>query len=197
MWQQTALTQGQGNLPTPRSPSFLASIPIVWSGFLLLLLVCPGCQAPPKGHAHLDAPERFAAYKTFALLPVVTTPNLDAGTATALVNAAESGARDALRAKGYVEIEREKADLVFYLHGKAMAPVGVTELGFVSDPAKAAKAGGEADRLFVETYDNQTRRQVWMGWLDCSCKKVQPERVQHEIQRILENFPARVQAVST
>jgi hypothetical protein len=169
----------------------------VWSGFLLLLLVCPGCQTPPKDHAQLDAPEKFAAYKTFALLPVATTPNLDAVTATAVVSAAESGARDALRAKGYVEIEREKADLVFYLHGKVMAPVGVTELGFVPDPANAGKAASSADRLFVETFDNQTRRQVWMGWLDCSCKKVQPERVQHEIQRILENFPARVQAVSS
>jgi hypothetical protein len=49
-------------------------------------------------------------------------------------------------------------------------------------------------RIFVETYDNHSKRQVWMGWIECSCKTVDPERIQHEIQRIVATFPPRSKA---
>jgi hypothetical protein len=169
--------------------------------FAAVLLTLAGCATAPGVHSRGDSSTQLSSSETFALLPVTVDPNLPSPTASAVAEAAETGARDTLRALGYSETSREQADLVFYVHGKSMTPVAVTTLDYVPEPARfgvsPAKMTGYADRLIVvETYDNHSKRQVWMGWIECSCHGVEPERIQHEIQRIVATFPPRTKTLS-
>ena len=166
-----------------------------------VLLVFNGCVSTPEIHSRGDSTDQLAAYRTFAVLPIATSDQLAPETGQALAKAAAAGARDALHARGYTETTRDNADLVFYLHGKSLAAVPVTDWNYVPNPSQFGTGPAEmkaaTNRIFVETYDNHSKRQVWMGWLDCSCKKIDPERIQHEIARILETFPSRMQAVTS
>jgi hypothetical protein len=165
--------------------------------FAILLLACAGCRTPSKTHTTRDPSADLASRRTFALFAPATRPDLDAGTARAVVAAAERGARTALTNAGYTETSGDNADLVFYLHGKALAPVDVTQWGYQPALPTFGISSGEVSRtsnsrLFVEGYDNRSRRQVWMDWVTCTCKGVVPARIEGEICRILEGFPARV-----
>jgi hypothetical protein len=169
--------------------------------FANALLALAGCATTPGVHSRGDTSAQFSSSETFALLPVTVDASVPPETASAVVDAAEGGARDTLRALGYSETSRENADLVFYVHGKSMTPVAVTSLDYLPEPARfgvsSAKMTGYANRLiFVETYDNHSKRQVWMGWIECSCRGVDPERIQHEIQRIVATFPPRTKALT-
>ena len=160
----------------------------------LVVLTLAGCASTSSVHSRSDRSAQVGSGQTFALLPVTVDPNLPPTTASAIAEAAETGARETLRALGYSETSREQADFVFYVHGKSMTPVEVTSLDFVPEPERfgvsPAKMTGYANRrIVVETYDNHSKRQVWMGWIECSCRGVDPERIQHEIQRIVATFP--------
>jgi hypothetical protein len=167
-----------------------------------LLIVCVGCRTPvEKPHTKRDPSTDFAAYRTFALLPPEIKRDVDRDTAGKVIVAAERGARDALRNQGYSEVSPESADLVFYMHGKALAPVAVSNMGYQPTPEMFGVTPKQVSatsysHLFVEGYDNHTKRQVWMDWVECNCTHVVPSRVENEIHHILEGFPARVQSLS-
>jgi hypothetical protein len=166
-----------------------------------LVLIAAGCASTSGVHSRADRSTQFSSSETFALLPISVDPNLPSDTASAIAEAAETGARDTLLALGYTETSREQADLVFYVHGKSMTPVEVTSLDYVPEPGRfgvsPAKMEGYANRrIVVETYDNHSKRQVWMGWIECSCRGVDPERIQHEIQRIVATFPPPSKALA-
>ena len=168
----------------------------------LLLLVCAGCRTPSQTpHTTRDPSVDFSNYRTFAVLPSATKSDLDPGTAKAVVAAAEKGARDALGNAGYTETNRESADLVFYIHGKVFAAIPVTDWGyqpalstFGTSPAEIARTS--YIRIFVEGYENRTKRQVWMDWVECTCTHVVASRIEGEIHHILEGFPSRVHSVT-
>jgi hypothetical protein len=153
------------------------------------LLVGTGCATAPDIQTRSDASVRYDSYRTFAILPVATVASLSPATASAVLEAAQTGARDALRTMGYTETTRENADLVFYLHGKVMAPVDIRAWNYA--PESKFGTGSATNHIFVETYDNHSKRQVWMGSIECPCTKVDPERIQNEINRILATFPPR------
>jgi hypothetical protein len=128
------------------------------------------------------------------VLPVAVDSTVSPATAPTVAQAAQNGARDTLRALGYTETGRENADLVFYLHGKCLAPVSVTSWDYVPETSKfgirPTKMTAYANHLIVvETYDNHSKRQVWMGWIECNCHVMEPDRIQQEIQRIVATFP--------
>jgi hypothetical protein len=163
------------------------------------LLTFAGCATAPDIHSRGDTSIPVSSSATFAVLPVTVNSNVPPTTASAVVEAADTGARDTLKALGYSETSRENADLVFYLHGKAMTPEAVTDWNYQPEPSKFGVSPAEMEtkanrRIFVETYDNHSKRQVWMGWVECSCQKVDPERIQQEIQRIVATFPPRSKA---
>jgi hypothetical protein len=165
------------------------------------LLIFGGCATTPDVHSHGDNSTKVSSSETFALLPVTVDPNLPSATADALSVAAETGARDTLRALGYTEASRDDADLVFYMHGKSLQREAVDNWDYVREPSRFGVKPGESvawanHRIYVETYDNHSKRQVWMGWIECSCRGVDPERIQHEIQRIVATFPPRNQSIN-
>jgi hypothetical protein len=134
--------------------------------------------------------------ETFAVIPVAVDTKLSPETAGAVVVAAESGIRDALRTLGYSETNLETADLAFYVHGKSMIPVAAAKLEYVSTPSRFGMTPSEIEaysgrRIYVETFDNHTKQQVWMGWIECTCQDVEPAWISHEIQRIVAKFPPR------
>jgi hypothetical protein len=164
-----------------------------------LFLTFAGCATAPDIHSSGDNSAQFRSAQTFALLPVSIDQSIPPTEAPALTDAAQAGARDALGALSYSETSITNADLVFYLHGKIMAPVSVADWGYLPSPSKfgiesAEVAATTGHRVFVEAYDNHSKRQVWMGWLDCTCRKVKPERLQSEIQQIVETFPPRIKS---
>ena|SRR5437899_279980 len=157
------------------------------------LLALAGCATPPAVHSRGDTSEVNSGH-TFAVLPVAVDASVSPGTAPTVAQAAEDGARDTLQALGYTETSREDADLVFYLHGKCLAPVQVGNWDYVPETSRfgirPAKMTANANHLVVvETYDNRSKRQVWMGWIQCNCRVIEPDRIQHEIQRIVATFP--------
>jgi hypothetical protein len=160
------------------------------------LLTLAGCISNPTVRNRSDTSAQLSSGKTFALLPVSVDPSLSSASAPSVAQAAQNGARDTLQALGYTETSHENADLVFYLHGKCLAPVEVTKWDFVPDTAKfgigPSKMEAYANHLIVvETYDNHSKQQVWMGWIKCNCHVMEPEAIQHEIQRIVATFPPR------
>ncbi len=164
--------------------------------FAALLLAYAGCTTAPDVHSPAGASAQVSSSRTFALLPVTVHASVPAPAAGEVVHAAETGARDALRTLGYSETSRENADLVFHLHGKAMTPVAVTKWDYLPEPSRfgmspAKMAATSNSRIFVEAYDNHSRRQVWLGWMECTCHELVPSRIQHEIQRIIATFPPR------
>ena len=166
-----------------------------------VLLTVAGCATTPDVHSRGDTAAQVSSSETFALLPVTVNPEVPPPGASALVQAAETGARDTLRALGYSETSRENADLVFYMHGKSLEPEAVTDWNYLREPSKFGVKPGESEawanrRIYVETYDNHSKRQVWMGWIECSCRGVDPERIQHEIQRIVAKFSPRSQSMN-
>jgi hypothetical protein len=167
----------------------------------IALLALAGCRTDPWVHNRVvsSAPVNSApvnSRETFAVIPVAVDTKLSPEAAGAVVVAAESGMRDALRALGYSETNLETADLVFYVHGKSMVPVAAAKLEYVSTPSQFGMTSAEMEgysgrRIYVETYDNYTKQQVWMGWIECTCQDVEPEWISHEIQRIMGKFPPR------
>jgi hypothetical protein len=166
-----------------------------------VLLAIAGCATTPDVHSRGDNSAQVSSSETFALLPVTVNPEVPPAGASSLVQAAETGARDTLRALGYSETSRENADLVFYMHGKSLEPETITDWNYLREPSKFGMRADEVEaysgrRIYVETYDNHSKHQVWMGWIECSCRGVDPERVQHEIQRIVATFPPRSQGMN-
>jgi len=175
----------------PKFPAFAIST--------TLFLTFAGCATAPVIHSSGDNSAKFSSAQTFALLPVSIDPSVPPAEAPALTEAAQDGARDALRTLAYSETSLTNADLVFYLHGKIMAPAAVADWGYLPNPSKfgigsAEVAASAGRRVFVEAYDNHSKRQVWMGWLECTCRKVKPEGIQNEIQQIVATFPPRAKS---
>src|SRR5262252_1113443 len=92
-----------------------------------VMLTLAGCISNPTVRNRSDTSAQLSSGKTFALLPVTVDSSLSLADAPTVAQAAQNGARDTLRALGYTETSRESADLVFYLHGKCLAPVEVTK----------------------------------------------------------------------
>jgi hypothetical protein len=167
--------------------------------FAIVMVALAGCATDPWIHnrvvssAHVNSAP-VNSRETFAVIPVAADTKLSPEAAGAVVVAAESGIRDALRALGYTETNLETADLVFYLHGKSMVCVAAAKLEYVSTPSQFGMTPAEMEaysgrRIYVETYDNHTKQQVWMGWIECTCQDVEPAWISHEIQRIVAKFP--------
>ena len=175
---------------------------LTWPFFGFLTVICAGCRTPKEtAHVTRDPSVDFSVYRTFAILPVETGPGLDADTTRKVVVGAERGARDALRDAGYSEAARDNADLVFYLHGKVLAPAPIANMGYQPAPEAFGITSSQVARtsnshIFVEGYDNHTRRQVWMEWVECTCTHVVPSRIEGEIHHVLEGFPVRVRTIS-
>jgi len=164
--------------------------------FAIVLLALAGCTTNPTIHSRNVASAPVNSRETFGVIPVAVDEKLPAETAGAVVVAAESGMRDAVRALGYSETNLQTADLVFYVHGKSMMPVPTVKLEYVSTPSHFGMTPTEMEaysgrRIYVEAYDNHTKQQIWMGWIECTCQDVEPERISHEIHRIVAKFPPR------
>jgi hypothetical protein len=165
------------------------------------LMAFAGCASTPTVHSKGDTAAQVNSSQSFALLPVAVDSSVSPAAAPTVAQAAQNGARDTLRALGYTETSRESADLVFYLHGKCLAPVEVAKWNYVPE---TSKLGLKPNRMtayanhmvVVEGYDNHSKQQVWMGWINCNCHVMEPEQIQHEIQRIVATFPPRNQSMN-
>lgn len=163
-----------------------------------------GCSSIPV-HTEHNPGVNFAAFKSFAILPVTTTGGgVDPGTALHLMNVAELAVRESLTAKGMTEINREQADFAVNVRGESLPRVQVTDWGYSTYPVAVRRRGWvyyggypSVDvttvldrRLVVEVYDNSTHQQAWVGWTDHpDSGTVKPEKLKESLKKILADFP--------
>lgn len=173
-------------------------------GLLLLcgaLVVATGCQTPV--HTDFKADAQFAAYHTFALMPLPQTgPAEDPGLMLRVAKPAQDATIAALTAKGFQPATRESADFVVNLSGSSLPKVQVTDWGY-NRATFSRRYGyvpvhvGEVDvrqynerTLAIEMFDNKSHELVWLGRLTGeSSGKITAEKLTAAINRILEKFP--------
>ena len=98
------------------------------SGLAAVILIA-GCATPV--HTESKPGVSFAAYRTFALMPLPqTSPANDPGLMLRLAQPAQEATTAALTAKGFQPAERAAADFVVNLRGSSIPKVEVTDWGY-------------------------------------------------------------------
>ena len=163
-----------------------------------------GCAAP-KVHTERDSAVNFAAYKTFAVLPLVTSgAGSNPGDALRLTKPAEQAVRDSLSGKGLTEAARETADCAVSVRGESLPRIEVTGMGYTTYPVGVRRRGWvyyggvhavdlqtTMDRkLIIEVYDNASHKLAWVGWTEHSGSgPVDVDKLTKGIHHILDGFP--------
>ena len=170
------------------------------SGLAAVILIA-GCATPV--HTESKPGVSFAAYRTFALMPLPqTSPANDPGLMLRLAQPAQEATTAALTAKGFQPAERAAADFVVNLRGSSIPKVEVTDWGYTRTTwtrryGHVPVHVGEVDvrqyneqTLSVEVFDNKSHELIWNGWQKKqSSGKVTPEKLKEALAAILAKFP--------
>jgi hypothetical protein len=177
-----------------------------------------GCTTTPKVYSDSNSAVNFGAFKTFAVLtPKATGGGIDPGVAMRLSQPIQQTVREVLTAKGMSEVAREQANFVVSVRGESVPKVEVTDMGYTAYPYGVSRAGwnhyggygygGYAGynavqvnntndrRLIVEIFDNASKQEAWVGWIErTSSAPVDTEKVLEGLRLILGGFPPGSQA---
>lgn len=190
--------------PMKRTPSVE-----VWLAALGLLLLLAGCQTTPKVNVETDKQAAFAAYHTYHLMDLpAQIPGGDPGLMLRLRDTIETTIHSTLTGKGYQAVPREQADMAVVVRGEIVPKVDVHDWGYSPGMSWGYRRHGsryvygtsysslDVDAyheglLAVEVYDNQTKRQVWVGWSQARTdrKSVDSDRVATALREILMRYP--------
>ncbi|TAL05354.1 MAG: DUF4136 domain-containing protein [Verrucomicrobia bacterium] len=168
---------------------------------LVALAFVAGCKTPI--HTDYKADANFAAYHTFALMPLPATgPADDPGLILRVGKPAQEAMTTALTAKGFQSVAREHADFVVNLVGSSVPKVEVTDWGY-NRTTWTRRYGyvpvhvGEVDvrnyeekTLAIEIFDGKSHELVWVGRrTEKSGGKATAEGVKEAITEVLAKFP--------
>lgn len=170
-----------------------------------------GC-ATAKVHSEHDASVDFSSYKTFAVLPISTVgPGVEPGAIIRIAEPAEQAIRDSLNAKGLTEAARGMADFAVLIRGESLPRIEVSDWGYTAYPVYGMRRRGwvyygsypaaevtamKDQKLILEIYDNASHKQAWVGWIQRSGNgSVEPESIRQGINKILQGFPPKHQAL--
>ena len=181
-----------------------------------LIAALTGCSTTPKVYSDYNTAVNFNAYKTFAVLtPRASGAGIDPGAAMRLTQPVQQTVREALTAKGMTEVAREQADFAVSVRGESIPKIEVTDMGYTAYPYPygASRAGwahygayggyggyggynsGVSVRetterkLIVEIFDNASRQEAWVGWMEKSGGSVDTEKLLAGLRLILGGFP--------
>ena len=181
-----------------------------------LVAALTGCSTTPKVYSDYNTAVNFKAYKTFAVLaPRASGSGIDPGAAMRLTQPVQQTVREALTAKGMTEAPREQADFAVTVRGESIPKIEVTDMGYTAYPYPygASRAGwahhgayggyggygGYSSgvsvqntterKLIVEIFDNASRQEAWVGWMERTGGSVDTEKVLAGIRLILGGFP--------
>ena len=175
-----------------------------------------GCSTTPKVYSDYNTAVNFKAYKTFAVLaPRASGGGMDPGAAVRLAQPVQQTVREALTAKGMTEVAREQADFAVTVRGEAIPKIEVTDMGYTAYPYPygASRAGWAhygayggyggyggynsgvsvqnttERKLIIEIFDNASRQEAWVGWMERTGGSVETEKVLEGVRLILGGFP--------
>ena len=180
---------------------------------LCCLLFTSGCRTVPKYHYEADPKADFAAYKTFALLPLPEkVPGAELGLMLRIGGVVKSTLEGEFKSKGYAQVDVDSADFIVNVTGKVVPQVDVTDFGYMpyNTYPSAMRWGaqhpyttGNRDvyvdeydegTLVVEIYDAGTKKLVWVGWTSGRMDPAgpDPDRVAEGVRGVVAAFPANV-----
>ena len=201
--------QGSGNL---------ASHQLLTACAVAIAMGLTGCNTTPKVYSDANTTVNFGAYKSFAILELrASGPGIDPGAAMRLTQPVQQTVREVLTARGMTEKPREQADFAVRVRGESLPKVEVTDWGYTSYPygygvhragwnhyggygyAGYGGTGGvqvtttDERKLIIEIYDNASRQEAWVGWMERTGGKVETEKVLEGVRLILAGFPPGAQ----
>ena len=174
------------------------------------------CSTTPKVYSDYNTAVNFKGYKTFAVLaPRASGGGIDPGAVMRLSQPVQQAVRDSLSARGMTEVAREQADFAVTVRGESIPKIEVTDMGYTAYPypygasrAGWAHYGGYGGygpyagyssgvsvrntterKLIVEIFDNASRQEAWVGWMERTGGSVDTEKVLAGVRLILEGFP--------
>ena len=150
--------------------------------FACLCLVS-GCKTTPKYNFESDPEVDFAAYKTFAMMPLPSKiPGAEPGLILRIGDIVKSTLEDELKGKGYKQVDIDSADFTVNVTGEIVPKVDVTNFGYMPyHTYPSARRWGyhhpyttgyrdiyvdeyEEGTLIVAIYDAKTKELAWVGW---------------------------------
>ena len=175
-----------------------------------------GCSTTPKIYSDSNAAVNFGAYKTFAVLaPRASGSGIDPGAAMRLTQPIQQTVREVLTSKGMTEAAREQADFAVSVRGESVPKIEVTDMGYTAYPYGVSRAGWNHyggygyggyggyggyngvqvtntndRRLIVEIFDNASKQEAWVGWMErTSSAAVDTDKLLEGLRLILAGFP--------
>ena len=174
------------------------------------LFFASGCQTAPKYHSEFDPEVDFAAYKTFAMMPLPSQiPGAEPDLILHVGHTVKSTLEDALKDKGYTQVDIDSADFTVNVTGKVVPKVNVRNFGYRPYTYPTVTGWGyrhpyttgygdvyvdeyEEGTLIVEIYDANTKELVWVGWTSARRHPKGPdlELIAERVRGVVAAFPA-------
>jgi hypothetical protein len=169
-----------------------------------------GCRTMPQYNFESDPEVDFSSYKTFALMPLPSQiPGAEPDLMLHVGDTVKSTLEDALKSKGYTQVDIDDADFTVNVTGKVVPKVDVSDFGYQPYYSyQSARRWGyrhpytygyqnvyvddyEEGTLIVEIYDASTKRLVWVGWTSARRDPAGPnlELIVEKIFGVLAAFP--------
>ena len=186
----------------------IISVAIATFGCLFFVL---GCQTAPRYYSESDPKVDFAAYKTFAMMPLPSQiPGAEPDLILRVGDTVKSTLEDALKSKGYQLVDMDSADFTVNVTGKVVPKVNVSDFGYL--PYQTYPSVGrwgyhhpyttgyrniyvdeyEEGTLIVEIYDASTKKLAWVGWTSARRDPRGPnlELIAEKVRGVIAEFPA-------
>ena len=178
---------------------------------LSCLFFVSGCQTKPQYNSESDPEVDFTSYRTFAMMPLPSQiPGAEPDLILKVGDTVKSTLVDALKDKGYTQVDIDSADFTVNATGKVLPKVDVSDFGYQPyHTYPSAQHWGynhpyttgfkniyveeyEEGTLIIEIYDASTKKMVWVGWTSArrSPKGPDLELVAEKVRGVIAAFPA-------
>lgn len=175
------------------------------------LFFVSGCQTTPKYNFESDPEVDFAAYKTFAMMPLPSKiPGAEPGLILRIGDVVKSTLEDELKGKGYKQVDIDSADFTVNVTGEIVPKVDVTDFGYMPyHTYPSARRWGyhhpyttgyrdiyvdeyEEGTLIIAIYEAKTKKLAWVGWTTGrrDPRGPDPELAAKVVRGVIAAFPA-------
>jgi hypothetical protein len=173
------------------------------------LFLVSGCQTASKYNFEPDPEAYSASYKTFAIMPLPS--QISSAEPDLILNGdtVKSTLEDALKSKGYAQVDIDSADFTVSVNGKIVRKFDVSNFEDYPYPTYLSLgrwsyhppySNGfrdiyfdeyEEGMLIIEIYDANTGKLVWISWASARLDPKSPnlELIAEKVRSVLNLFP--------